>query len=415
MLQALINRFAGVRKSEIKKHLHQYRSNSSNMADREEALELHRKNPGKISVEPSVEINDRKDLGLVYTPGVAEPCKEIHKDKEKAYEYTIKGNLVAIVSNGSAALGLGDIEAEASMPVMEGKANLMKKFGGVDGFPLVVDAEKPKEIIETVENVSPTFGAINLEDISAPECFRIEEALKSRLNVPVFHDDQHGTAIVVKAALENALEVADKSLEDSRIVVVGAGAAGIAISSFLLDSGAEKIVPVDSSGILRVGDENIYKSELAEKTLASEEHGGLADALEGADAVIGVSAGGLISQEMVSSMAEKPIVFALANPNPEILPEEAKEAGAFITATGRSDFNNQVNNSLAFPGVFRGALDAEASEINKSMKLAASDAIREFVDPEVDKVVPETLDKKLAMEIADRVEQAARNTGVDRK
>lgn len=385
------------------------------MTNREEALELHSKNPGKISVEPSVEINGKKDLGLVYTPGVAEPCKEISKDKKNAYEYTSKGNLVAVVSDGSAVLGLGDIGSEASMPVMEGKANLMKKFGEVDGFPLVVDTDEPQEIIETVENVSPTFGAVNLEDISAPECFRIEEALKNRLEVPVFHDDQHGTAIVVKAALENALELADKSLEDSRIVVVGAGAAGIAVSKFLLAAGADNIVPVDSSGILRTDDENIYKADLAEDTLASKESGGLSDALENADAVIGLSVGGLLSQEMVELMAEDSIVFALANPDPEILPDEAQEAGAFITATGRSDFNNQVNNSLAFPGVFRGALDVQASEINEEMKLAASEAIQEFVDPEVEKIVPETLDKELAMEIAGRVSKAAKDSGVNRK
>jgi len=385
------------------------------MTNREEALELHSKNPGKISVEPSVEIKGKEDLGLVYTPGVAEPCKEISEDKEKAYDYTSKGNLVAVVSDGSAVLGLGDIGAEASMPVMEGKANLMKKFGEVDGFPLVVDTDEPEEIIETVENVSPTFGAVNLEDISAPECFRVEEALQNRLNIPVFHDDQHGTAIVVKAALENALELADKSLEDARIVVVGAGAAGIAVSNFLIEAGAEKVVPVDSSGILRVDDDNIYKADLAEKTLASEESGGLSDALEDADAVIGLSAAGLISKEMVGSMAEDPIVFALANPEPEILPDEAREAGAYITATGRSDFNNQVNNSLAFPGVFRGALDIQASEINEEMKLAASEAIREFVDPEVEKIVPETLDKELAMEIADSVRKAGKDSAVNRK
>ncbi len=382
------------------------------MTDKEEALELHSKNPGKISVEPSVEINGKEDLGLVYTPGVAEPCKKISEDKSEAYNYTSKGNLVAVVSDGSAVLGLGDIGAEASMPVMEGKANLMKKFGEVDGFPLVVDTDKPQEVIDTVESVAPTFGAVNLEDISAPECFRIEEALKNRLDVPVFHDDQHGTAIVVKAALENAFELADKALEDSRIVIVGAGAAGIAVGNFLVEAGAENIVPVDSSGILGVEDENVYKSQLAEKTLASEESGGLTDALENADAVIGLSAAGLISKEMVKSMAEDPIVFALANPDPEILPNEAKQAGAFITATGRSDFENQVNNSLAFPGVFRGALDVQASEINEEMKIAASEAIREFVDPEVEKIVPETLDKELAMEIAERVQEAAKSSGV---
>lgn len=385
------------------------------MKDREEALELHSKNPGKITVENSVKINGKKDLGLVYTPGVAEPCKEINKNKEKVYDYTSKGNMVAVVSDGSAVLGLGDIGAEASMPVMEGKVNLLKKFGEVNGFPLVLDTDKPQEVIETVENTSPGFGAVNLEDISAPECFRIEEALKERLDMPVFHDDQHGTAIVVKAALENALELADKSLKDSKIVVVGAGAAGIATTKFLLEAGAEKLLPVDSNGILSVDDNNIYKSELAEKTLASEESGGLSDAIEGADAVIGVSVGGLITKEMVESMAEKSIVFALANPEPEILPEKAQSAGAFITATGRSDYENQVNNSLAFPGVFRGALNCRASEINEEMKLAASNAIKNFVKPSKTRIVPETLDRELAERIALQVEKAAKKSEVNRE
>ncbi len=382
------------------------------MSNREEALELHRENPGKISVETSVEINDSEALGLVYTPGVAEPCKEIDEDSRKAYQYTSKGNLVAVVSDGSAVLGLGDIGAEASMPVMEGKANLLKKFGDVDGFPLVIDADGAEDIIETVENVAPTFGAINLEDISAPECFRVEEALKERLDIPVFHDDQHGTAIVVLAALKNALKLVEKSLKDSKIVIVGAGAAGIAVSNFLLEAGAENILPVDSKGVIKTEDENIYKSKLAEKTLASEEQGGLTEAIEGADAVIGLSVAGLISEEMVKSMAEDPIVFALANPDPEILPKNAKKAGAAITATGRSDFNNQVNNSLAFPGIFRGALDVKALEINESMKIAASEAISDFIEPEKNAIVPQTLDKELAREIAGRVSEAARETGV---
>jgi malate dehydrogenase (oxaloacetate-decarboxylating) len=381
------------------------------MVDRDEALDLHSKNPGKISVEPSVEINSREDLNLVYTPGVAEPCREIAEDSEKSYEYTSRGNLVAVVSDGSAVLGLGDIGPEASMPVMEGKANLMKKFGGVDGFPVVLDADETDEIIESVERMAPTWGAVNLEDISAPECFEIERTLKEELNIPVFHDDQHGTAIVVLAALKNALEIADKGLEDSRIVISGAGASGIAVANFLISAGAENILPVDSSGILRTDDDNRYKAQLAEKTLASEEQGDLEDAMEDADVFIGLSAPGIVSGEMVESMAEDPVVFALANPDPEILPSEAREAGAFITATGRSDFENQVNNSLAFPGVFRGALDAGATEINEEMKEAASEAIREFIEPSRDKIVPETLDRELAMEIADRVEEAARNSG----
>lgn len=382
------------------------------MVDKEEALELHSKNPGKISVEPSVEINGVEDLNLVYTPGVAEPCRKIAEDRGNAYNYTSKGNLVAVVSDGSAVLGLGDIGAEASMPVMEGKANLMKKFGEVDGFPICIKADSAEEIIEHVEREAPTFGAINLEDIKAPRCFKVEEELKDRLDIPVFHDDQHGTAIVVGAALKNALEIAGKNIEDVKIVISGAGASGIAVANFLIDAGAENILPVDSSGILRTDDENIYKADLASRTSASEASGSLADAMEDADVFIGLSAPGIVSEEMIESMTENPIVFALANPEPEIKPGKAREAGAFITATGRSDFENQVNNSLAFPGVFRGALDARASEINEDMKIAASEAIRNFIEPENGKIVPATLDKELAMEVAEKVEKAAKETGV---
>jgi malate dehydrogenase (oxaloacetate-decarboxylating) len=380
------------------------------MVDREEALELHSENPGKISVEPSVKVETERDLELVYTPGVAEPCREIAEDREKAYDYTSKGNLVAVVSDGSAVLGLGDIGAEASMPVMEGKANLMKKFGDVDGFPICIDAGSAEDIIEHVEREAPTFGAVNLEDIKAPRCFKAEEELKERLDIPVFHDDQHGTAIVVGAAVRNALELAGKTLEDARIVISGAGASGIATANFLLDAGAENIVPLDSSGILREDDENEYKADLAERTLASEESGSLADAMEDADVLIGLSAPGIVSREMVESMSDKPIVLALANPEPEIYPDEAKEAGAFITGTGRSDFDNQVNNSLAFPGIFRGALDAEASEINEEMKIAASEAIRNFIEPEADKILPSSLDREMAEVIAEEVRKAAERT-----
>jgi len=385
------------------------------MVDRDEALELHNKNPGKISVEPSVEINSKEDLNLVYTPGVAEPCREIAEDVENAYEYTSKGNLVAVVSDGTAVLGLGDIGAEASMPVMEGKSNLMKKFGDVDGVPVCINADSAQDIIEHVEREAPTYGAVNLEDIKAPRCFKAEEALKESLDIPVFHDDQHGTAIVVLAALQNALEIADKNLSDVRIAISGAGASGIAVANFLLEAGAQEIVPVDSSGILREDNENEYKADLASRTSASDEEGDLADAIEGADVFIGLSAPGIVSKEMVGLMAQDSIVFALANPEPEILPDDAKEAGAFITATGRSDFQNQVNNSLAFPGVFRGALDVKSSEINEEMKKAASKAIREFIEPEKEKIVPDTLDKKLAMEIADKVSEAARKSGVARE
>ena len=385
------------------------------MVDREEALKLHRENPGKISVEPSVKVETVEDLNLVYTPGVAEPCREIAEDTEKAYEYTSKGNLVAVVSDGSAVLGLGDIGAEASMPVMEGKSNLMKKFGEVDGVPVCINADSAQDIIEHVEREAPTYGAINLEDIRAPRCFKAEEALKDKLDIPVFHDDQHGTAIVVLAALKNALEIAEKDLSEVRIAISGAGASGIAVANFLIEAGAQEIVPVDSSGILRRDDENEYKADLAKRTQASEEQGDLSDAMKDADVFIGLSAPGIVSKEMVGSMADDSIVFALANPEPEILPEDAREAGAFITATGRSDFQNQVNNSLAFPGVFRGALDVKASSINEEMKEAASEAIQEFIEPEKDKIVPETLDKELAMEIAEKVSEAARETGVARK
>ena len=385
------------------------------MVDREEALKLHRENPGKISVEPSVKVETVEDLNLVYTPGVAEPCREIAEDTEKAYEYTSKGNLVAVVSDGSAVLGLGDIGAEASMPVMEGKSNLMKKFGEVDGVPVCINADSAQDIIEHVEREAPTYGAINLEDIKAPRCFKAEEALKDKLDIPVFHDDQHGTAIVVLAALKNALEIAEKDLSEVRIAISGAGASGIAVANFLIEAGAQEIVPVDSSGILRRDDENEYKADLAKRTQASEEQGDLSDAMKDADVFIGLSAPGIVSKEMVGSMADDSIVFALANPEPEILPEDAREAGAFITATGRSDFQNQVNNSLAFPGVFRGALDVKASSINEEMKEAASEAIQEFIEPEKDKIVPETLDKELAMEIAEKVSEAARETGVARK
>ena len=385
------------------------------MVDKEEALELHKRNPGKITIDPSVEIKGTDDLELVYTPGVAEPCKKISEDKQKSYDYTTKGNLVAVVSDGSAVLGLGDIGPEASMPVMEGKANLMKKFGGVDGFPICLDSETAGDIVEQVEALEPTFGAINLEDIKAPRCFRVEETLKRSLDIPVFHDDQHGTAIVVGAALQNALDLTGKDLKDARIVISGAGASGIAVAKFLIDAGAENIVPVDSSGILRTDDDNKYKADLAEKTLASEEEGSLEDAMHNADVFIGLSAPDIVSTEMVSSMAEDPIVFALANPEPEILPEVAREGGAYITATGRSDFVNQVNNSLAFPGVFRGALDVKASEINEEMKIAASEAIRNFIEPEEDKIVPDTLDRELAREIADKVRESARDTGVARE
>lgn len=386
-----------------------------NMVNREKALDLHSKNPGKISVEASVDIDGVEDLNMVYTPGVAEPCKKIAQDVENVYSYTSKGNLVAVVSDGSAVLGLGDIGPEASMPVMEGKANLMKKFGAVDGFPVCINADSAEDIIDHVKMIEPTFGAINLEDIKAPRCFKAEERLKEDLDIPVFHDDQHGTAIVVLAALQNALNLVGKDIEDVRITVLGAGASGIAVSNFLISAGAEKIVPVDSSGILRTDEGNSYKRKLAKKTLAAEEQGSMEDAIKGSDVLIGLSAGGIVSKEMVESMNDDAIVFALANPDPEIMPSDAREAGAEIVATGRSDFDNQVNNSLAFPGVFRGALNVRAEDINEEMKIAASEAIRDFKKPEKSSIVPETLDRELAIEIASRVEEAAEETGVARR
>ena len=384
------------------------------MSNEEEALELHAENPGKISVEPSVEVETAEDLELVYTPGVAEPCRRIAEKPEKSYDYTTRGNLVGIVSDGSAVLGLGDIGPEASMPVMEGKANLMKKFAGVDGVPLCIDASSPQDSIEFVERVAPTFGAFNLEDISAPQCFEIERNLKQKLDIPVFHDDQHGTAIVVLAALQNALEVVGKDLEDSGITIVGAGASGTAVAEFLHEAGAGEILAVDRNGVINTDIEEDHKQRLAELTGPHDEET-MEEAFEDSDVFIGLSTGGIVSKKMVESMSDDPVVFALANPDPEIHPEKAKEAGAEVVATGRSDFDNQVNNSLAFPGVFRGALDAQASEINEEMKLAASHAIKHTIDtPRKDRIVPETLDRSLAAKVAEAVEQAARGTGVSR-
>ncbi len=385
------------------------------MSLEDDALNLHSKNPGKISVENSVKIKDKEDLNLVYTPGVAEPCKKIDEDKNNSYKYTSRKNLVGVVSDGSAVLGLGDIGPEASMPVMEGKANLLKKFGDVDGFPICLNAENSEEVIDTVEKMAPTFGAINLEDIKAPECFEIEAALKDKLDIPVFHDDQHGTAVVVGAALKNAFKLKDKEIKDAKIVVVGAGASGVAVSNFILNLGVENLLVVDSKGIISSDKGNSYKKDLAKRSNSDNLQGGLKEAFKNADAVIGLSAGGLFNKELVGTMAKDPIVFALANPDPEILPSEAKEAGAFITATGRSDFKNQVNNSLAFPGIFRGAIDAQAKEINEEMKKSASEAIANFIKPEKDKIVPETLDRELAMKIADEVEKTARKTAETRE
>lgn len=378
----------------------------------EESLKLHRENKGKLEIKSKIEINSKEDLALAYTPGVAEPCREIAKDKDKVYEYTAKSNLVAVVSDGSAVLGLGDIGPEASMPVMEGKAILFKEFGDVDAFPICLASQDVDKIVETVINIAPGFGGINLEDISAPRCVEIENRLREALDIPVFHDDQHGTAIVVSAGLINALKLANKKIEDIKVVINGAGAAGGAISKMLLELGVKNLLVCDRSGIL-VRDEsynNLVKDELAKLTNEGLQRGSLEDALDKADVFIGVSAGGVLKEDMVKRMNDKAIIFALANPVPEIYPDLAKKAGAFIVATGRSDFPNQINNVLAFPGIFRGALDARASEINEKMNVAAAYAIAEAVeekDLNVENIMPSALDKKISEKVAKVVKEKA--------
>jgi len=378
----------------------------------EESLKLHRENKGKLEIKSKIEINSKEDLALAYTPGVAEPCREIAKDKDKVYEYTAKSNLVAVVSDGSAVLGLGDIGPEASMPVMEGKAILFKEFGDVDAFPICLASQDVDKIVETVINIAPGFGGINLEDISAPRCVEIENRLREALDIPVFHDDQHGTAIVVSAGLINALKLANKKIEDIKVVINGAGAAGGAISKMLLELGVKNLLVCDRSGIL-VRDEsynNLVKDELAKLTNEGLQRGSLEDALDKADVFIGVLAGGVLKEDMVKRMNDKAIIFALANPVPEIYPDLAKKAGAFIVATGRSDFPNQINNVLAFPGIFRGALDARASEINEKMNVAAAYAIAEAVeekDLNVENIMPSALDKKISEKVAKVVKEKA--------
>ena len=345
------------------------------MTLREDALKLHRDNRGKIEVTSKVQVKDRRGLSLAYTPGVAEPCREIHKDPDKVYEYTSKGNMVAVVTDGTAVLGLGNIGASAALPVMEGKAVLFKAFAGVDAFPICLDTADMDRIVETVALMEPSFGGVNLEDIAAPACFEIERRLKERLSVPVFHDDQHGTAIIVLAALINALKITGKQLEDLKVVINGVGAAGVAIGKIVLRAGAGDLIMCDSRGIIysgRTEGMNPAKEEMAGLTNKDNKKGSLADALAGADVFIGVSSANLVSADMIKGMNSDPIVFALANPVPEINPDLAKEAGARIVGTGRSDYPNQINNVLEFPGVFRGALDVRATDINEEMKLAAA-------------------------------------------
>ncbi len=367
----------------------------------EKALELHKEWKGKISTEAKCEVKTREDLALAYTPGVAEPCKVIHEDPKEAYTYTLKQNTIAVVSDGSAVLGLGNIGPEAAMPVMEGKAVLFKEFGGVNAFPICLKTQDVDEIVETVQRLEPTFGGINLEDISAPRCFEIERRLKETMNIPVFHDDQHGTAIIVLAGVINSLKLTGKKKEDCRIVVNGSGAAGIAISKLLLRYGFRHLVICDSKGIISRERENLnwIKKEMLEVTNLDNQNGTLADALVGADIFIGVSAPNSVTEEMVRSMNKDAILFAMANPVPEIMPDLAKAAGARIVGTGRSDFPNQVNNVLVFPGIFKGALEGKARQITEDMKLAAAEALAGIVsDEELNEefILPEAFNPKVS-------------------
>lgn len=383
---------------------------------REESLKKHYEWNGKIEVISRVKVNTSEDLSLAYTPGVAEPCLEINKDYEKSFELTRRNNLVAVVTDGTAVLGLGDIGPEAGMPVMEGKCALFKEFADVDAFPICVRSKDVDEIVRTIYLISGSFGGINLEDISAPRCFEIERKLKEICDIPVFHDDQHGTAVVVAAALINALKVVGKTIDSIKVVVNGAGSAGIAITKHLLNLGVKNVTMVDRFGIICEGMEELNSEQAYMATITNKEHmkGTLADAMKGADMLLGVSAPNIVTKEMVASMAEKPIVFAMANPTPEIMPDLAKEAGAAVVGTGRSDFPNQINNVLAFPGIFRGALDCRAKEINEEMKIAASYAIAGLVSDEdlsSEYILPNALDKRIGKAVAQAVTEAAKKSG----
>jgi malate dehydrogenase (oxaloacetate-decarboxylating) len=388
---------------------------------REEALKMHEEHHGKVEIHSKVQVNNAQELSLAYSPGVAEPCLEIHADENKVYDYTSKGNLVAVVSNGTAVLGLGKIGPKAAMPVMEGKAVLFKSFADVDAFPICLATNDTDEIVQTVKLLEPTFGGVNLEDIAAPQCFEIEDRLRKACDIPVFHDDQHGTAIVTAAGLINALKLADKKIEDIRVAVNGAGAAGVAIVKLLLRMGVKDVILCDTKGIIYEGRPvgmNPFKDEMARMTNREQKQGTLADALIGADVFVGVSAAGAVTKEMVRSMHRDPIIFAMANPVPEIMPDEAKEAGALVVGTGRSDFPNQVNNVLAFPGIFRGALDVRAKEINEEMKLAAVYAIAGLISEDelnANYVIPDPFDPRVAAHVASAVALAAMQTEVARK
>lgn len=383
----------------------------------EQALKFHEESRGKLEITSRVKITNEKDLSLAYTPGVAEPCREIHKDPNKAYIYTRKWNTVAVVSDGTAVLGLGDIGPLASLPVMEGKAILFKEFANVDAFPIVLDTKDVDEIVDTIVRISPTLGGINLEDISAPRCFEIERKLKEKLNMPVFHDDQHGTAIIVLSGLINALKIVNKNLSDIKIIVNGAGSAGTAITKLLLSTGAKNIVVCDRFGAINrdMEFENPCFEELAQITNPNNEGGLLEDVIKNADVFIGVSAPNIVSKDMVKSMNKDAVIFAMANPTPEIFPEDAKEAGAKVIGTGRSDFPNQINNVLAFPGIFRGALDVRASEINEEMKIAAAYAIANSVSSEElnpDYIIPKAFNLDVQKKVAEAVKDAAIKSGV---
>ncbi len=386
---------------------------------RQESLKKHYSWRGKIEVISRAKIETREDLSLAYTPGVAEPCLEIQKDIDKSYELTRRSNLVAVITDGTAVLGLGDIGPEAGMPVMEGKCALFKEFADVDAFPICIKSKDTDEIVRTIQLISGSFGGINLEDISAPRCFEIEKKLKAVCDIPVFHDDQHGTAIVVASALLNALKIVKKSIEKVKVVINGAGSAGIAIGKHLLNMGVKNLIMVDRLGILCEGDEalNSAHAEMAKITNREGLKGTLADAMRGADVFIGVSAPNVVTKEMVSSMAKDSIVFPMANPTPEIMPNLAKEAGARIVGTGRSDFPNQINNVLAFPGIFRGALDCRASCINEEMKVATSYALASLIsdsDLNEENIIPNALDKRVSRVVADAVIKSAIETGVAR-
>ena len=390
------------------------------MSLRDDALEMHRENQGKLEITPNVKVTNKQQLSLAYSPGVAEPCKEIHEDSRKVYEYTIKGNTVAVVTDGTAVLGLGNIGAEASIPVMEGKAALFKSFAGINGVPIALDTTDTQEIIKTVKLIAPNYGGINLEDISAPRCFEIEETLKKETNIPIFHDDQHGTAIVTMAGLINALKIVDKELTNIKVVLNGSGAASIAIVKLLHAYGVNNMIMCDSKGAIYSGRNfgmNDTKTYVAKWTNKDKVEGSLEEVIKDADVFLGVSVADILTQDMVKTMADDPIIFAMANPNPEINPNEAKQAGAKVVGTGRSDFPNQINNVLAFPGLFRGALDVEATHINEDMKKAAVEAIVHLIDENElhpDYCIPGPFDKRVAPSVAKNVAKAAMESGVAR-